>query len=95
MTAALALGLTRTEAARFSFLLSIPTILMAGSYESWKLLTAAGNVDWGLIALGTCVAAVSAWLCIHFFMQLIERTGMLPFVLYRLLLGIVLIAVFM
>jgi undecaprenyl-diphosphatase len=95
MTAALALGLTRTEAARFSFLLSIPTILMAGSYESWKLLTAAGNVDWGLIALGTSVAAVSAWLCIHFFMQLIERIGMLPFVLYRLLLGVVLIAVFM
>ncbi|MDH5470648.1 MAG: undecaprenyl-diphosphate phosphatase, partial [Gammaproteobacteria bacterium] len=95
MTAALALGLTRTEAARFSFLLSIPTILMAGSYESWKLLNAAGEVDWGLIALGTGVAAVSAWLCIHFFMKLIERVGMLPFVLYRLLLGVVLIAVFL
>jgi len=95
MTAALALGLTRTEAARFSFLLSIPTILMAGSYESWQLLNAAGRVDWGLIALGTCTAAVSAWLCIHFFMKLIERIGMLPFVLYRLLLGVVLISVFM
>ncbi|MDH5515656.1 MAG: undecaprenyl-diphosphatase, partial [Gammaproteobacteria bacterium] len=45
--------------------------------------------------LGTGVAAVSAWLCIHFFMKLIERVGMLPFVLYRLLLGVVLIAVFL
>ena len=40
------------------------------------------------------MAAVSAWLCIHFFLKLVERTGMLPFVIYRLLLGVFLFWVF-
>ena len=87
MTAALALGLTRSAAARFSFLLSIPVILMAGVYESLNLLQQSAPVAWREILLGTAVAAVSAYLCIHFFMRLIERIGMLPFVVYRLLLG--------
>ena len=95
MTAALALGLTRTDAARFSFLLSIPTILMAGGYESWQLVSDPGVVQWNIILLGTVVAAVSAWLCISLFMRLIERIGMLPFVYDRLLRGVVLLAVFM
>jgi len=94
MTAALALGLTRTAAARFSFLLSIPVILMAGGFESLKLLQQSAPVAWGEILLGTAVAGVSAYLCIHFFMRLIERIGMLPFVLYRLLLGAFLLLLF-
>ena len=94
MTAGLALGLTRSAAARFSFLLSIPVILMAGGYESLQLVQQAEPVTWGPIALGTAVAAVSAYLCIHFFMRLIERVGMLPFVVYRLLLGVVLLLLF-
>jgi undecaprenyl-diphosphatase len=94
MTAALALGLTRSAAARFSFLLSIPVILMAGGYESLQLVQQAEAVAWGPIALGTATAAVSAYLCIHFFMRLIERVGMLPFVVYRLLLGVVLLLLF-
>jgi undecaprenyl-diphosphatase len=94
MTAALALGLTRTGAARFSFLLSIPVILMAGVYEALKLSELAGPVAWDVLLVGTAVAAVSAWLCIHFFLQLVERIGMLPFVIYRLLLGAFLFWVF-
>ncbi len=94
MTAALALGLTRTAAARFSFLLSIPVILMAGSYKTLQLAQQTGPVDWGSILLGTLVAAVSAYLCIHFFLRLIERIGMLPFVVYRLLLGAFLLVLF-
>jgi undecaprenyl-diphosphatase len=94
MTAALALGLTRTAAARFSFLLSIPVILMAGGYESLKLLQQPGPVAWDELLLGTTVAAVSAYLCIGLFMRLIERIGMLPFVVYRLLLGVFLLLLF-
>jgi undecaprenyl-diphosphatase len=94
MTAALALGLTRTAAARFSFLLSIPVILMAGGHETLQLVQQTGPVDWGGILLGTLVAAVSAYLCIHFFMRLIERVGMMPFVIYRLLLGVFLLVLF-
>ena len=94
MTAALALGLTRSAAARFSFLLSVPVILMAGGYESLQLLQQAEPVAWGSIVLGTVVAGVSAYLSIHFFMQLIEKVGMLPFVIYRLLLGVLLLLLF-
>jgi undecaprenyl-diphosphatase len=91
MTAGLALGLTRTAAARFSFLLSIPVILMAGGYEARELVHQAGSVPWGAILLGTVVAAISAWLSILLFLRLIERVGMLPFVIYRLLLGCLLL----
>jgi undecaprenyl-diphosphatase len=94
MTAGLALGLTRSAAARFSFLLSIPVILMAGGYESLKLVQQLEPVAWGSILLGTAIAAVSAYLCIHFFMRLIERVGMFPFVVYRLLLGAFLLVLF-
>ncbi|NNG12933.1 MAG: undecaprenyl-diphosphate phosphatase [Halobacteria archaeon] len=94
MTAGLALGLTRSAAARFSFLLSIPVIALAGGYETKKLLQLAEPVAWDMLLLGTTVAGISAFLCIHFFLQLIERIGMLPFVVYRLLLGAVLLWVF-
>jgi undecaprenyl-diphosphatase len=95
MTAALALGLTRSAAARFSFLLSIPVIALAGGYETKKLLQLAEPVAWDTLLLGTAVAGISAFLCIHFFLRLIERIGMLPFVVYRLLLGAVLLWVFL
>jgi undecaprenyl-diphosphatase len=94
MTAGLALGLSRTAAARFSFLLSIPVIAMAGVYETGKLVQQAAPVDWGAISLGVAVSALSAWTCIHFFLKLIERIGMLPFVIYRMLLGAVLLWMF-
>ena len=94
MTAALALGLTRSAAARFSFLLSIPVIMMAGAYESLKLVQQSMPVAWGALLLGTGVSFISAYLCIRFFMLLIERVGMLPFVVYRLGLGIFLLLLF-
>ena len=94
MTAALALGLTRSAAARFSFLLSIPVILMAGGYESLKLFQQSAAVAWGSLLLGAGVAFISAYLCIRLFMLLIERVGMLPFVIYRLGLGIFLLLLF-
>jgi len=94
MTAALALGLTRSAAARFSFLLSIPTILMAGGYESLKLFQQSAPVAWDSLLLGAGVAFISAYLCIRLFMLLIERVGMLPFVIYRLGLGAFLVLLF-
>jgi undecaprenyl-diphosphatase len=91
MTMGLALGLSRTAAARYSFLMSIPVIVMAGSYESLKLFEETAPVDRHALLLGTAVSAVSAFLCIHYFLRLIERAGMMPFVVYRLLLGGVLL----
>jgi len=95
MTAGLLLGLTRTASARFSFLLSIPVIAMAGVYETGKLVEQAAPVDWQALLTGVAVSGISAWLCIRVFLGLIERTGMWPFVAYRLLLGAVLFWMFL
>ncbi|EKE70239.1 undecaprenyl-diphosphate phosphatase [Gallaecimonas xiamenensis] len=87
MTAALMLGLNRVAAARFSFLMSIPVIVMAGGYEGMKMLDKGPGVDWSIIALGTAISFSCALACIHYFLKVLERLGMLPFVVYRLLLG--------
>lgn len=91
MIAAMKIGLTRQAASRFSFLLSIPTILMSGTLLSYKLISSTISVDWGDLALGVLLAFVAAYACIKFFLQLIDRVNMTPFVLYRLLLGFILI----
>lgn len=92
MTAALMMGLDRVSAARFSFLLSIPIIILSGGYQGSKLLAEPTHYDIGAILLGTGISFVSALVCIHFFLKIISRMGLLPFVIYRLLLGIVLLA---
>jgi len=91
MTAALMLGYDRQSAARFSFLLSIPIIVLAGSYLTLKLITSDEAVAWDAIILGTILSFASAYACIHFFLKWIETVGMKPFVIYRLILGAILI----
>lgn len=94
MTAGLALGLDRTTAARFSFLLSIPAIAGASVFELADLAASPVSVDWSLMGTGLAVAAISAWLCIKAFIAFVQRIGMLPFVAYRMLLAIVLVYAF-
>ncbi|MCP5151361.1 MAG: undecaprenyl-diphosphate phosphatase [Ectothiorhodospiraceae bacterium] len=90
MTAALALGLTREAAARFSFLLSVPVIVLAGGLEVLDLAGSPGPVDWGVLGIGALVSGICAYLTIHFFLKLVTRVGMMPFVVYRLALGAIL-----
>ena len=85
--AGLLMGLDRQAAARFSFLLSIPLIVAAGSLLTMQLILQSAPVDWFALCLGTVISAISAYLCIHYFLKLLDRIGMLPFVIYRLLLG--------
>lgn len=92
MTAGLMLGFDRKSAARFSFLLSIPVILLAGGYQGLKLATSEEAVAWNTIILGTVLSFISAYACIHLFLKWIEQVGMKPFVIYRLLLGAILIS---
>ncbi len=93
ITAGLMLGLTRKAASRFSFLLAIPTILMAGGLATLELIQSTSSVDWLALILGVLLSFVTAYLCIHYFLRFIERISMLPFVLYRLLLGVVIFVV--
>lgn len=90
IAAALALGLSRPAAARFSFLLSIPTILGAAIYT---VVDAAPNtpLPWIDMGLGFVIAGASAFACIAMFIRFVERIGMAPFVVYRLLLGVALL----
>jgi undecaprenyl-diphosphatase len=92
ITAALALGFNRTDAARFSFLLAIPVIILSGGYKAVQLSQLAA-VPWVDIALGTLLSAITAYFCIYVFLTVINRIGMLPFVIYRLILGGVLVAI--
>jgi len=94
ITAALMLGLKREAAARFSFLLSIPVIFLAGSFETMEYLGAASIQDAQPLLLGAFISAISAYACIHYFLKLLDRIGMMPFVAYRLVLGVVLVALF-
>ena len=87
ITAALLLGLSRTRAARFSFLLSIPTITGAALLTILDLLATPEPARWLDLISGAALAGLSAYLCISAFIALVERTGMLPYVIYRLLLG--------
>lgn len=91
MTAALLLGYRRTEAARFSFLLSIPVILGASLLKLLDLLEQPQPVDWQFLLTGFAASALVAYVAIVFFLRLLERLGMFPFVLYRLLLGVTLL----
>ncbi|CCN45175.1 putative Undecaprenyl-diphosphatase [Vibrio nigripulchritudo MADA3029] len=95
ITAALYLGFTREAAARFSFLMSIPIITLAGSYLGLKLVTSGEPVHVGFLLTGIVTSFISAYLCIHFFLKLISKMGMTPFVIYRLVLGFGLIAFLM
>lgn len=86
ITAALLLGFSRTDAARFSFLMSIPVIVLSGGLKGLELVDS-HQVDWTALSTGVIVSAVSAYICIHYFLSFINRLGMTPFVVYRLLLG--------
>lgn len=90
ITAALFLGFQREAAARFSFLMAIPVITLGGGYKALQLMQLP-EVPWGMIGLGTLISAITAYLCIHFFLAWINRIGMMPFVWYRLILGAILI----
>ncbi|WP_226664856.1 undecaprenyl-diphosphate phosphatase [Microbulbifer aggregans] len=86
MTAGLMLGMKREAAARFSFLMSIPVIALSALLLTMELLETE-SVPWDDILMGAALSGVSAYLCIHYFLQFISRIGMAPFAIYRLLLG--------
>lgn len=91
MTAAMWLGLKRSEAARFSFLLAIPTILATSLYGGYQVWQDASVIRWSFgLGVFACSAGVT-YLCIHWFIKFVNRIGILPFVIYRILLGGVLL----
>lgn len=106
ITAGLFLGYTRRAAARYSFLLAIPAVFGSGLYELYKVITkpcrdgasalATGCTPAGPfgpldIALATLVAGIVGFFVIAFFLNYISKRSFLPFVIYRIMLGVLLI----
>jgi undecaprenyl-diphosphatase len=92
LTAALFLGFRREEAARLSFLLGLPAIALAGLKELEELrhvgLDAHG---WAVLGVGLVVASLSAFVAIWGLLRILERFSAWPFVVYRALIGAVLL----
>ncbi|HEY6257739.1 MAG TPA: undecaprenyl-diphosphate phosphatase [Xanthobacteraceae bacterium] len=92
LTAALALGFKREEAARFSFLLGLPAIALAGLKELWELHKAQLDAHgWSILAVGLVIASISAFVAIWALLRVLERYSAWPFVVYRGALGVLLL----
>ena len=87
------LGFDRREAAKFSFLLSAPVILLATVYEMGGLIVGDEQVAWTQLWVAALVASVVAYVSIDFFMRFVSRIGLLPFALYRIVLAAVILYV--
>lgn len=91
MTALLALGYTRIASAKFSFLMAVPAIALPGLLKAKDLADSAAQIQWPILATGVIVSAIVAFLCMNLFMRFVSRVGMLPFVVYRVLLCIAIV----
>lgn len=85
------LGFSPDAAARFSFLLAIPVVAAAGGYGAVRVAAGDASIDWQQFALALVFAALAGWICIAAFLALLRRVGLLPFVIYRLILGVTLL----
>ena len=95
ITAGLFLGLSREAASRFSFLLAIPIITLAGSVKLLEVATSDVIVDWSGFLVGGVTSFLIAITAIHFFLKWLNKIGMWPYVIYRIVLAGVIYAVLM
>jgi len=91
ITAGRFLGFDADSAARFSFLLAIPIIAAAGGYGVLKVALGEAPINWQQFLLAMGFAALAGWVCIAAFLALLKRVGLLPFIIYRMVLGIFLL----
>ncbi len=82
------LGLTRVEAARFSFLLAIPITLGIGFKMLLELIIEGGSVSWLVILVGAVVSFITAMFVIHFFLNFIRKYTLWPFIWYKIVLAL-------
>ena len=95
ISAALGRGFSRQEAARLSFLLATPVIVGAGALKLGEaLVDGIPSEDIGTILVGAAVAAAVGWLAIRYLLRLVQSGTYLPFVVYRLLAGVFVLAYF-
>ena len=87
ITMALLVGQSREQAARISFLIAIPAIAGAATIKAWDLVHTPSSPDWFALGVATVIAGLSAYFCIAILLNIVNKIGYLPFVIYRLGLG--------
>ena len=93
ITAGRLLGFARQDAARFSFLLSVPVILLASAFKMIELVTGSVAVPWAELGVAVLISGIVAYVSIGFFMRFVSRIGLLPFAVYRFALAAVIVYV--
>lgn len=88
MTMGRVLGLNRTAAARVSFLLSLPAVMLAAVYEM-RFIGDESNFDWPLTLLASIIAFISGYLTIGFMLRWLAAHSFTIFAVYRVVLGLV------
>ncbi|TDU68136.1 undecaprenyl-diphosphatase [Prosthecobacter fusiformis] len=86
---AMAFGIARPAATEFSFLLGIPTLTAAGGLQIFSELRkhGAGSEDWSMVALGTVVSALSAFIVVKWLIRFVQSHTFNSFAIYRIVLG--------
>ena len=90
----LLIGMDRKVAAEFSFLLAIPVMGAVSGYDLLKHYRAFLHVDWGVYLIGFITAFVVAFITIKLFLAFLQRFTFVPFGIYRIVFGIVLLVMF-
>ena len=93
MIGALILSYSREDAARFSFLLSIPTLSAVLLGSSIEAIQSEETIDWSILILGGLISFAISLFCINLFLSFIQKIGFTPFVLYRIILSITLVGI--
>lgn len=88
---ALALGLRRPQAAEFSFLLGVPTLLAAGGLQIFSALRDGETVPWGMVALGVVVSAITAFIAVKWLLRFVQGHTFIVFGWYRIVLGVLIL----
>lgn len=88
----LLLGYTREAAARYSFLLAIPAVIASGAFELFSIGEDGSHVSWGPTIAATVVAFAVGYAAIAWFLRYISTRSFAPFVIYRIGLGLLLLA---
>jgi len=91
ITAGLLIGLSRQMSTQFAFLLSIPVITLSAMLMLLDLYHQSYSFNWLLLVLGFSISAVSAYFTVVFFIKLLDTIGLMPFVFYRIVLGVLLL----
>lgn len=82
-------GLDKKQATEFSFLLAVPTMFAATSYDLYKTPIAFTDNQIVMLAIGLMVAFITAWLAVKVFLKIVEQYGFKHFGYYRIAIGIV------